>query len=131
MPTGGYRPKIKSPQVSDKPTPRTPHPKVSNSKTLGISVEVLETQINSKSVPHTWESASDPSQLETMDIEDADNVDGLSKLAEFVFDQFTPESDDETRIDESPDVPLSLQPAPRDRTRRRRARKACVACNKR
>lgn len=66
-----------------------------------------------------------------MDIEDVDNVDGHAELAEFDFDQFTPESDDETRIDESPDIPLSLQPVPRGQTRRRRARKACVACNKR
>lgn len=55
----------------------------------------------------------------------------FNELAEFVFDQSTPESDEGTHLDESPDVLLPHSRMLPNRRGRRRARKACVACNKR
>jgi hypothetical protein len=63
-----------------------------------------------------------------MNIED---VEDFAELAEFVFDQSTPESDNETGIDDSPGAPPSRLSMPIGRTGRRRARRACVACHKR
>jgi hypothetical protein len=63
-----------------------------------------------------------------MDIED---VEDFAELAEFVFDQSTPESDDETHIIESPGAPRSCLSVPTGRTGWRRARKACVGCHNR
>jgi hypothetical protein len=58
-------------------------------------------------------------------------VDDFNQLTEFVFDQSTPESDEEARVEESREAPPPLDSAPRERIIRRRARKACVACHKR
>lgn len=58
-------------------------------------------------------------------------VDDFNQLTEFVFDQSTPESDEEIRIEESREAPPPRDSAPRERIIRRRARKACVACHKR
>jgi hypothetical protein len=59
-------------------------------------------------------------------------ADDFNQLTEFVFDQSTPESDEETRIEETQDAPPSHDSTPRPgRIIRKRARKACVACHKR
>lgn len=64
-------------------------------------------------------------------------VDDYNRLTDFIFDQSTPESDEETRVDEgrdaadAADAAPARDSAPRGRIIRRRARKACVACHKR
>lgn len=65
------------------------------------------------------------------------DIDDFNQLADFVFDQSTPESGDdeaqETRPETNCDAIASgtHDVAPNGRIIRRRARKACVACHKR
>lgn len=60
--------------------------------------------------------------------------DDFNQLTEFVFDQSTPESDEEAPTEErteNRDAATTRDSAPKGRIIRRRARKACVACHKR
>jgi hypothetical protein len=60
------------------------------------------------------------------------DVDDLNQLTEFLLDKSTtPESDEAQIPEESHDVPSQREAAPQGRIIRRRARKACIACNKR
>ena len=80
--------------------------------------------------------ASHPDHDNEQEDDDMD-VDDFNQLADFVFDQSTPESGDdeaqETRPETNGGVTASgtHDVAPNGRVIRRRARKACVACHKR
>ena len=64
------------------------------------------------------------------------DVDDFNQLADFVFDQSTPDSGDDEAQESRPETCDAIASgthdvAPNGRIIRRRARKACVACHKR